>query len=477
MSATDADHDDHAEPTTDHAGWTAELELRGHIRSQFPEADKGTRPYPAKPDPARAEYFDPDGTHAGYCDNDALRQIDGIEVYDDRIILPFDTCRRLEDDADSDGPDEFSTFIWRVMDKMRIMEDEHLGKTKWARGGFRQWDSGYSETHDPDETDPRPIYARLPRDHRKNALQQLYERRRRDGRTLLCIIIARDAATGTGKTTLACQLARDWDTHGWTADRATLDPGTYIEQYIDDDTPSQSVLLLDEAEQAADNRRSMSGQNVKLSHLWATMRFREIYSIITLPSASMLDKRLKELADLNIVVHNRGTAVAYKTKIDDHTGEYRAKRLCRLRWDPMDDDPEYQKLTDKKAKRMKNYAQTFAYGDDQDDDQPDPKEAKRDYRRQVIERMSAGGWTQQEIADALPDIGNRSTISKILNSQRPVPSVSQGNQTVRPGRPARSRRTPARTAPKLSDSLPHFSDSPTSCSTHHASCSTSAAAS
>jgi len=418
MSTTDATADDHDEPTTDQAGWTAEVELRGHVRSKFPEADKDTRPYPAKPDPARAEYFDPDDTHADYCDNDALRQIDGIEVYDDRIILPLETCRRLEDDANSDGPDEFSMLMWRVMDKMRIMERNARNGTRWESGTFEFSDYDGNTAHDINDTDPRPIYARLPKDHRKNALQKLYERRRRDGRTLLCIIIARDAATGTGKTTLACQLAREWDTHGWTADRATLDPGEYIERYTDDDTPSQSVLLLDEAEQAADNRRSMSGQNVKLSHLWATMRFREIYSIITLPSASMLDKRLKELADVKIVVHNRGTAVAYKTKIDDHDGSYRAKRLCRLRWDPMDDDPEYQKLTDKKARRMKNYAETFAYGgdNDSDDDRPDPKEAKRDYRRQVIERMSAGGWTQQEIADALPDITNRSTISKILNS-------------------------------------------------------------
>ena len=403
-------------PTADDTpGWTAEVELRSNVRSRFHPDDKH-KPRPAKPNPARAEYFDPDGAHSDYCYNDALRDIDGINVYNDRIIVPYDTCRRLDDGDDSSDPDEFSMLMWRIMDKMRMMEVEtSSGTTRYYLGHWNNSDTEQTYTTDHRETDPRPIYARLPKDHRKNALQKLYERRRRDGRTLLVIIIARDAATGTGKTTLACQLARDWDTHGWTADRATLDPGTYADKYTDPSTPKKSVLLLDEAEQAADNRRSMSGQNVKLSHLWATMRFREIYSIVTLPSASMLDKRLKELADVKIVVHNRGTAVAYKTKIDDHDGSYRAKRLCRLRWDHMDDDAEYQKLTDKKAERMSNYAETFAYGDD-DDDQPDPDQARRDYRRQVIERMSSGGWTQQEIADALPDISDRSTISKILNS-------------------------------------------------------------
>lgn len=407
-------------PTTptddDTAGWTAEVELRNSVRSRYSADDKMHKPYPAKPDPARAEHFDPDDTHADYCYNDRLREIDGINVYDDRIVIPLDTCRRVNDTADDGELDDFSRLMWRIMDKMRIMESETTrGETRYNLGLWKKTDTERNYTTDHRKTDPRPIYARLPKDHRKNELQKLYERRRRDGRTLLAIIIARDAATGTGKTTLACQLAKDWDTHGWTADRATLDPGTYADKYTDENTPKKSVLILDEAEQAADNRRSMSGQNVKLSHLWATMRFREIYSIVTLPSASMLDKRLKELADVKIVVHNRGTAVAYKTKIDDHDGSYRAKRLCRLRWEPMDDDPEYQKLTQKKAERMENYAETFAYGDD-DDDQPDPDQARRDYRRQVIERMSSGGWTQQEIADALPDISDRSTVSKILNS-------------------------------------------------------------
>lgn len=407
-------------------GWTTEVELRRHLRSKYPDDDTETA-LPCAPDPARAADFEPDGKHSDYCRNDYLRSLDGIEVYDDRIIVPRETVERLEAD-DPDTFDDLDQLAYAIYANMRVREEEtRKGKSRYVMAKADHLDDfdDYTyptpprvhrrkrETADVRETDPRPIYLRLPRDSRFNRLQQLYENRKRDGRTLLVIIIARDAATGTGKTTLACQLAKSWDTHGWTADRATLDPGTYADKYTDDDTPSKSVLLLDEAEQAADNRRSMSNQNVKLSHLWATMRFREIYSIITLPSASMLDKRLKELADVKIVVHERGTAVAYKTKIDDHDGSYRAKRLCRLRWDHLDDDPEYQRLTDKKAERMGDYADTFAYDDDDDD--LDPEQARRDYRLQVVERMSAAGYTQAEIADALPDISDRSTVSKLLN--------------------------------------------------------------
>lgn len=420
--ATDATNDAH--------GWTSEVELRRHFRSEYP-ADDTTVALPTAPDPGRAETFDPDDTHDTYCRNDYLKSLDGIEVYDDRIIVPPETVAQLQAD-DPDQHDDLDDLFHAIYANMRIREGEtHDGKPEYFMDRARNLadDSTYThptpptvrdhpaeyKTRDKRKTDPRPIYVRVPHDSYLNKLQQLYEKRRRDGRTLLVIIVARDGATGTGKTTLACQLAQSWDTHGWTADRATLDPGTYADKYTSDDTPAKSVLLLDEAEQAADNRRSMSNQNVKLSHLWATMRYREIYSIVTLPSASMLDKRLKELADVKIIVHNRGTAVAYKTKIDDHDGSYRAKRLCRLRWDSMDDDPEYQKLTDKKAARMDDYASTFAYNADDDTDEPDPEQARRDYRLQVMERMSAGGYTQAEIAEALPDISDRSTVSKLLN--------------------------------------------------------------
>lgn len=420
------------ETETDDHGWTAQLELRRYLRNLY--GDDAEMVSPTTPHPGRAESFDPDGVHSDYCRNDYLKSLDGVEVYDDRIVIPLETMQRLE--SHRDEIDEIDRLRYAIMHNMRILENSQgnfyapdIEKIENAHlytyptpQSIKNHDeynpreqNNLSAVSDIAKTDPRPIYAEVPTDHRYNKLHKLYEQRKRDGRTLLVIIIARDAHTGTGKTTLAAQLANSWDTNGWTADRATLDPGTYASKYTDDATPKRSVLLLDEAEQAADNRRSMSDQNVKLSHLWATMRYREIYSIVTLPSASMLDKRLKELADVKIVVHNRGTAVAYKTKIDDHDGTYRPKRLCRLSWEPMDDDPEYQRLTEKKAERMGNYAETFSYDDDTDDGD-NPEEARKDYRRQVIERMSAGGWTQEEIADALPDITNRSTISKILNA-------------------------------------------------------------
>ena len=400
-------------PTDTDRGWYTEVEYRRYRRQQIPEGTDG-RIRPIEPDPSRASVFDPD-EQTDYCCNDWLKDFDGIEVFDDRIVVPRDTARAYGQQPspdDSDCDDLLEHILLMLMSGMRIVETER--GDAWHCPLIDKHRSIPKTVSDPSDTDPRPIYVRSPPGDDLDLLQQLYESRRRDNRTLLAIIVARDAATGTGKTTLAVQLAHSWDQNGWTADRATLDPNDYADQYTADDTPSQSVLLLDEAEQAADNRRSMSDQNVQISHLWATMRYREIYSLVTLPSAAMLDKRLKELADLRIVVHSRGVGVVYTTKIDDHDGEYMPKRLCRIRWDHADDDPEYQQLTDMKADRMDSYAANYAYGDEEGTG-PSPDDIRKSYRKEVVETMIDNGHTQSEVADSLPDISDRSTVSRILD--------------------------------------------------------------
>lgn len=248
---------------------------------------------------------------------------------------------------------------------------------------------------------------------RKNhPLERMYRNRRENERMMNVIITARDSQTGTGKTTLAVDMAKRWDENGWSADKATLDPSEYRDMYHQVDPGA--VLILDEAEQAADNRRSMSDQNLTLSHLWATMRFKQVSSIITLPTVTMLDKRLKELADVRIHVRERGFAKVYKVKVED-TGEHRVfeKHICNQLWDSMDDDPDYQELSRKKAERMKDYS----VGDD-DDDSDDSARTKReielDKRNQVIRQMSReGDLTHEEIGEI---VGlSRSTVSKIVS--------------------------------------------------------------
>lgn len=245
---------------------------------------------------------------------------------------------------------------------------------------------------------------------REHPLNEMYRQRREDDRMMNVIITARDSQTGTGKTSLAVDLAKRWDENGWSADKATLSPSQYQDMYHQ--VGEGSVIILDEAEQAADNRRSMSNQNLTLTHLWATMRFKQVSSIITLPTVTMLDKRLKELADIRIHVTHRGFAKVYKVKVED-TGQHRVfeKQIAWISWGSMDDDLDYQELSDKKAERMKDYSA----GDDEDDgDRLDPAEIERQKRNQMITRMAeSDDLTHQQIGDI---VGlSRSAVSRIAN--------------------------------------------------------------
>src|SRR6056297_2565897 len=154
--------------------------------------------------------------------------------------------------------------------------------------------------------------------------------RQAQGRDTKIIITSRNSTTGTGKTTLAVWLALNWDRSWTAAEKGTLSVSEYLNTYKE--LEPGSVLVMDEAEQL-DARRSMSQENVDFAEKWMMMRVRNVTSILTLPTSSALDKRLKELADVRINVHRRGRARVYKITVDDHnTSQVREWRWHDVSW-------------------------------------------------------------------------------------------------------------------------------------------------
>jgi len=151
-----------------------------------------------------------------------------------------------------------------------------------------------------------------------SSLWAKFRERKADNRDLKIIITSRDSQTGTGKTTLALWLAMHFDTHGFTADKVTLHPREFLKLYKEN--TAGSVIIMDEAEQL-DARRSMSQKNVDFWNLWQTMRYRQITSILTLPTRSALDKRGLELSDIWIQVTRRGHARVHEVGVGDYDGQ------------------------------------------------------------------------------------------------------------------------------------------------------------
>ena len=119
-------------------------------------------------------------------------------------------------------------------------------------------------------------------------------------------------------------LALNWDQHGFDVSKATLEPQSYNNRYLE--TMPGEGLIMDEAGQV-DSRRAMSKTNVEFSDRWQRLRDRPGGSILTLPTSSALDKRLEELADIWINVIDRGLAeVLQPHKGSSESLEARARR-------------------------------------------------------------------------------------------------------------------------------------------------------
>ena len=229
-----------------------------------------------------------------------------------------------------------------------------------------------------------PIDTRAP-------LHQLREQRLGKNRDLKVIITSRNSTTGTGKTTLAVWLALNWDPNWTAAEKGTLSVREYLDTY--QKLSPGSVLVMDEAEQL-DARRSMSQDNVDFAEKWMMMRVRNVTSILTLPTASALDKRLKELADVRINVHRRGRARVYKISVDDHdTSQVREWRWHDLEWPDISDHPEMQALDAQKQ------AKIDAELENNDSDKIQPKEAVRNEKIKIAQQARDSGSTLEEAGE------------------------------------------------------------------------------
>lgn len=441
MSTTERDRRG-AEPD-----WFAEIEFRRHLRDKYPFEEADRRFIPTEPNPQRTEptterdYWVLTEDREGR-ERHIVRTLDAVNpesvtITSNKIVVPLETVAKIPPDNLEEWIIENVLSGMFVRTAKPAVEPENdatirLGDASknYGKNADRTLEfTGDTATPKPSRTDstrplhvekpfrfihdPRPVYVQIPPGHDYCDLNNIWEKRRRQNRDMKMLITARDSATGTGKTTLAVALAKSWDEYGWNADKATLSPDEYVSTYTD--LRSGEILIGDEMEQMADPRRSMSEQNLTLTQYWSTMRQWEVSTICTLPSAAMVDKRLRELMDIRINVQERGLAVAYEKKVDDHSGEIREKRLHRIRWDAMDDDPDYRELARMKKRHMENFNETAYFMSESDTkEEPDPEEAVREYRNSRINTAyETGEWTQEELA-AVFDV-SRPRVSQILN--------------------------------------------------------------
>jgi len=221
------------------------------------------------------------------------------------------------------------------------------------------------------------------------------------------VIITAAAETGVGKTTLAFVLALLWDMHGWTVEKATLDPREYDTMY--DSVEPGSVLLLDEVEQAADSRRGSSRENVDLSQAFATKRYRQVFGLMTAPSKGWVDGRIgSDSADYWIQAQEtpegkpKGEAKVYRLKNNEHYEESYSKRTETLSWPILDWHREFRRLEQIKVDRMEGQTQSkYVHREEVEDIKENFwNKAWNKGRYELIQGLAAQGVQQTTIAEA-----------------------------------------------------------------------------
>jgi hypothetical protein len=234
-------------------------------------------------------------------------------------------------------------------------------------------------------------------------LYQLWERRVKKSDNDLIIAIAassRSPISGTGKTTLAIRLARQFDdTSGGFdgAEKASLDSEVVAEELIPDLEPTSSIIF-DEAQgtlasDGVDSRRGMANAVVRMARAAAQYRKRQHTLIIVAQSTDWIDSRMMDLIDRLVLIQERGYAKIYGHYRDDLPSSSSANEYTpvkeRLQWQPLpDSDPDYQALDSLKEQA----------NDQRGEEQEDPGLTKQQ-QVELAQSLRDEGWTLREIAD------------------------------------------------------------------------------
>lgn len=276
-------------------------------------------------------------------------------------------------------------------------------------------------------TNPVQIWSRYP-SLKNSKLFSEYVHRLTAGRDMHVIVTAA-SETGVGKTTLAFTLALLWDQHGWTCDQASIADAKQYEALYDQ-VPPGTVLLLDEAEKAADARRGTSKGNVEISQAFAAKRYRQVFGILTAPSKGWVDKRLgSDAADYWIQAQEtpngrpKGEALVYRLRSNEHYGTDYSKKVESISWPNLDWHPEFRKLDRKKVEKLEGDVKSaYVHRDEVEEMKKNFwNKATKMARYHIVKAMVEHGITQTDTAEILQVAEHvegltQSQVSRYVNS-------------------------------------------------------------
>lgn len=238
------------------------------------------------------------------------------------------------------------------------------------------------------------------------------------------IVITASSETGVGKSTLAATVALLIDQHGWTADKAAIGSAAEYDRLYDSVEPG-SVVVLDEAEEAADSRRGMTSESVSLAQSFAAKRYKQVFSILTAPTKSWIDKRLgSDSADFWIQAEEtdlgriKGEGPVYRLRTNEHYERDFTQRTETIVWPDISDHREFERMDERKTDRYDNSGEERQYYDEsevKDIREQTREQTKKQYRKQIAAALNdVDDITQSDIGEIFGV--SRSRVSQIVNA-------------------------------------------------------------
>jgi hypothetical protein len=254
----------------------------------------------------------------------------------------------------------------------------------------------------------------------EHPLAEMYRKRVEQNRDLVVLVTDSSNDRGTGKTTLALRMAHGMDTteDGLTNDKVALDPRPLAMAYTEQ--PKGSGLALDETEVGLDKYRAGSGVNRAIRELVSMGRVQEKYLVLNAPADHLVDKDLKSLVDVWVLVERRGFANVYRMDWSPHQGHELTHHMGTIEWDPIETGTQlhdvYNHISEQKNARLRGEEGNgyIERSEAQDMVEQARKDAQTEARNDVITTMVDHGLTQAETARI---VGlDPSRVSQIVNS-------------------------------------------------------------
>ena len=246
----------------------------------------------------------------------------------------------------------------------------------------------------------------------------------KDNRDIIILITDLYGRRGTGKTVSALSLASELDQtdEGMTWAKVSMDAEEIRNAYAT--LPKGSALVLDEIEQAADNRSAMTKTNKALREIMSMGRVEEKYVLTTVPLRHFVDKDILNMTACWIAMARKGLGLVHELRWEAYSQQLLHPQKQWLEFEDIEKGTQlrqiYNKLTKEKRKRISGEQGSGFI--QKKEHQKKLQQAREDARKQLRDELIAGVYNHSEIDASQTALGeatgwSQKTVSNILQRQ------------------------------------------------------------